>query len=868
MQEIVEKQLEGAWTNEVIITSRNGVDIKGEIIDPSKGDKCEWREKGIGLEFPPPPAQELFKCVVGQGSNDEVPVDLFRLDGTRVFQTNDSCVPFLISMNIPSKYVEQTWQDLYNGEETNWWNTSGRSYPSCTFYDPEKAGYDTEGCWVHEVLTDRERDSDTITCACTHLTTFKISAEHFDPKANLLTVDDINQVNSENIQNHPITWVTMLMIVVVLAVACICVPNNNADKPIIAFEDIIYKEFRDQYLHKHQQWHEIQQIDRWYSKIAQTKREMSISGQGHEDDGLNGSPLFNSIHGTSSPSSRKLTGGRKKKRKQGKYYCLLSANLFKTYLKNDHTVLSVFQRTDGTNFSTKQRIGLFLLYMYFIMMADAIFYAQERHPMGEIFASALISLIGTFPVYLVRVLFQWSKPRVVKSAKSRNGSFHEPLMNDVSSASQDVMPQDVKPVIPTTISVEMGENTDSNRKQRGIDLITPSDNTAITPYTPAQGIHGQYNQTVITPEENSNAASMASSLVSKADQEDSNDESYDDELKDEEYLKKTGQMHDTNMNRRLSNTYWSAIAELKKTSRPDMKLVRKCMHYVNTKANASEKASLASEIRLILFNYNYPFPHWYKKMAWTILVIACIICIWISVTFGIQFDIRAAQDQAARDNLNIVANETQSIIEENAAFCNLSKKLNGTIKALSLQQIDLIQERQQYADDAEINNDFKFAEYDSTKWLLNVLISFLCSVFIWQPLSIYILTWLKVWAFHNGLIMEASVYNIWLFLCCCCYSQKKKSISKQKSMLEFSNKRSMGSANDLQTDEYDEDGKKGKKPKVSYVPEDSQVYELSVSGSGFAAVGNEDRALDVIGFLCNDELFVELPDDFESSYTH
>ena len=86
-------------------------------------------------------------------------------------------------------------------------------------------------------------------------------------------------------------------------------------------------------------------------------------------------------------------------------------------------------------------------------------------------------------------------------------------------------------------------------------------------------------------------------------------------------------------------------------------------------------------------------------------------------------------------------------------------------------------------------------------------------------------------------------------------------------MLEFSNKRSMGSANDLQTDEYDEDGKKGKKPKVSYVPEDSQVYELSVSGSGFAAVGNEDRALDVIGFLCNDELFVELPDDFESSYT-
>ena len=611
----------------------------------------------------------------------------------------------------------------------------------------------------------------------------------------------------------------MLMIVVVLTVACICVPNNNADKPIIAFEDIIYKEFRDQYLHKHQQWHEIQQIDRWYSKIAQTKREMSMSA---DEDGLAGSPLFR--NNSASTSSHRPGGHRRrKKRKPGKYYCLLSVNLFKTYLKNDHTVLSVFQRTDGTNFSTKQRIGLFLLYMYCIMMADAIFYGnqEDRRPMGELTASALISLIGTCPVYIIRVLFQWSKPRVVKSAKSRNGSFHETVVNDRSSSGSvdGTMTDktDFQPVFPVKI-------------KDTIELITPPDNTTISPYSAT----------------NSNAAGTTLSVIDNEESNALSDESYEEELKDEEYLKKTGQIHDTNMNKRLSNTYWSAIAELKKTARPDMKLVRKCMHYVNTKANASEKASLASEIRLILFNYNYPFPHWYKKMAWTILTVTCIICVVVSVIYGIQFDIKSAQQQAINDNNDIIDGNLSIVNEQNAQFCNLSRKLDIQKQALTIQQIKEQQEQQRLDEiNEEYADDFKEIEYDSTKWLLNVLISFLTSVFIWQPLSIYLLTWLKIWAFHNGLIMEASVYNLGLFLCCCC-SQKKKSLSTQKSMLEFQHKKSLD--RDDPNGEYDKDGK-AKNIKVSYVPEDSQIYELSVSGSGFAAVGNEDRALDVIGFF-------------------
>ena len=122
---------------------------------------------------------------------------------------------------------------------------------------------------------------------------------------------------------------------------------------------------------------------------------------------------------------------------------------------------------------------------------------------------------------------------------------------------------------------------------------------------------------------------------------------------------------------------------------------------------------------------------------------------------------------------------------------------------------------------------------DEIRHLLNVLISFLSSVFFWQPLSFYLLTWMKIWAFHNGL-MEESVYNLGLFLCCYCAKSRKHKINKSKSMLEFARMNS-----------NTQDGK-GKKKQMGdfahYVTENSEMYdrELSISGSGFAALGNED----------------------------
>merc|ERR1711933_552478 len=127
-----------------------------------------------------------------------------------------------IAMNVPSSFDGDIFEAALNAE---WYGTDGQiTYPSCTFWDASNEEFSDSGCWVFKF------NSDSITCAYTHLTTFRVSTEDFDPKVQTVEAEDWKYFTLQNIAKHPTTWVTMLMIVVVLVVACICVPNNNADK--------------------------------------------------------------------------------------------------------------------------------------------------------------------------------------------------------------------------------------------------------------------------------------------------------------------------------------------------------------------------------------------------------------------------------------------------------------------------------------------------------------------------------------------------------------------------------------------------------------------------------------------------------------
>eukprot|EP01084_Bolivina_argentea_P245934 411673_1 len=131
--------------------------------------------------------------------------------------------------------------------------------------------------------------------------------------------------------------------------------------------------------------------------------------------------------------------------------------------------------------------------------------------------------------------------------------------------------------------------------------------------------------------------------------------------------------------------------------------------------------------------------------------------------------------------LNNITNDSNGCWNMSMQLVAQSEVLRSEIEQIKEEQARIESLMEPYPDDLEaLFGDA--AIYDSTKWLFNVLISFLTSVFVWQPASIYFVTWLKIWAFDNGLVMEFSYSNLAMFLVnyLCCgwicggFSKRKK----------------------------------------------------------------------------------------------
>eukprot|EP01084_Bolivina_argentea_P105219 188357_1 len=99
-----------------------------------------------------------------------------------------------------------------------------------------------------------------------------------------------------------------------------------------------------------------------------------------------------------------------------KSFCALQNQLFRVYVRNEHTLLAIMQRTAGTNFSIRQRLGCFFMYLCTMMAVTAVFYGVEQEQIfGDVTASFLISFIGTTPSIVIKKIFEKSKPQIIKS---------------------------------------------------------------------------------------------------------------------------------------------------------------------------------------------------------------------------------------------------------------------------------------------------------------------------------------------------------------------------------------------------------------------------------------------------------------------
>eukprot|EP01083_Nonionella_stella_P301832 1037784_1 len=329
----------------------------------------------------------LFDCAFMASSNnhfvskhtrtqasDTISVNIYNVSSEPNEYQSTSCFPYLITMQLTDfDYVSDGNMSL------------GETYPfpSCDFWNITDSLWDTTGCFVYNLTNE------TVTCGCTHLTTFSVSEDKIvlEPTVRILTEPDWEEFSLYNLYRYPTVWLTCLLFLIVFAILCRINPRSAKIKTrsIISFEDIIYKSVQEEKLYKDIAGKEIRYITDYMPN-------QHLLGHG-----------------------LRIVAPTKAAKKS---LCQLQLRLFRTYLRNDHTLLSVFQRTSGTNFAVKQRLGCFFMYLCNIMVITGVFYGLEQsNPIQDVFASLIISLFSTLPVFMVRWIFTNSKPFEVKSTK-------------------------------------------------------------------------------------------------------------------------------------------------------------------------------------------------------------------------------------------------------------------------------------------------------------------------------------------------------------------------------------------------------------------------------------------------------------------
>ncbi len=192
-------------------------------------------------------------------------------------------------------------------------------------------------------------------------------------------------------------------------------------------------------------------------------------------------------------------------------------------------------------------------------------------------------------------------------------------------------------------------------------------------------------------------------------------------------------------------------------------------------ANAIDKQiELANELRMKLFNYQYPLPNYVNKIGWSIIILLIIIFAFFALLYGINFDVIYQYRK--------INNNNNSIFESTTALCQSNDIIHQLKNDLFETQIN------KYINNENDNSKYIPGSFKSTTtttdFLYSLIMSFLLSIALWQPLNIYIFTLLKILSFVNGLEYSSNIGNI-LILCKNCCNKKKIRVRHIKKSLDL-----------------------------------------------------------------------------------
>ena len=533
----------------------------------------------------------------------------------------DLCEPYYITVDMNASILEDNINKISKDDESIF-------YPNCVFWNTTLNSFDDNNCYVHNYTND------TVICACNHLTTFNVKIRDIIPNVNKLDAWHFRNITFDNIIKYPTVIITILSFGLLSFILCLINPKSKHknDIPSLAYDDIIVKDFKNEKFKGEQYAYEIDLLNKYIPNPHKLGNgilpliKYDKHNFGNTDD-VDEYPKCN--------------------------LCWLQLRLYILYLGNDHTILSMFQRTSGSNFSTRQRISCFFMYVCTIMMANAIFFGIEQPFMGGITASFISSLISTIPVFIVRFIFSSSKPKIIE----RTLKLKDELLSKEMNSSQKSL----------------------NKK---------------------------------------------------------------DYLDDLEKFRKKKQ-----------NT--------------KIKYARRLMKKVIKNGNIRERYELVNEFRMIIFNQIYDFPYKCKYVGIIIMIAWTTFAIILAIVYGLSFDILYPYRPPT---FYAIKYESSINIENTYPNCTRKSILNDMDTIASNNYADNIDSlTKEYLD--------KFSSFginitDTQTWLTTLGLSLLISIFIWQPLTIYMLTWIKLWSFTLNLSLNTkpgTIKRICQRVCCRCF---------------------------------------------------------------------------------------------------
>eukprot|EP01083_Nonionella_stella_P106930 309061_1 len=253
------------------------------------------------------------------------------------------------------------------------------------------------------------------------------------------------------------------------------------------------------------------------------------------------------------------------------------------------------------------------------------------------------------------------------------------------------------------------------------------------------------------------------------------------------------------------------------------------------------KVKTVSQVRNYLFRKRFPLPHIYERIGWIVLILWSAAACIIAIVYGLRFDMDA---HAAKNS----ANPHMDLYENDECW-------NTT---LSLQIEASLSKDKFLADFAaqQYKNAMSYAGSDSMSWVLSIFQSLLQSIFLWQPLNVYLKTWVRVWLFSWNLKISSAPKNILkLVRRVCCGYQMSKSVMRLAEEIKAHEDEKEKKKPDAEKINAHEDAKEKKKPDAE--EKKKADAEKMNPHDKYRVRVKEERPVDAIAFLGNDTWMID-----------